>query len=94
MPDLSIIYTDLQANGMAVSGTFGAVTTPVILDMPDLDQFGGFSQTREYSIRLQASAWPALKHGDAVMVDGSAYTVREVKRLSDGAELLALLSKN
>lgn len=91
---ISDIYTAMQADGLAVPATFGAVTTPVVFDLPDLDQFGGFSQSREYSIRLQSVAWPLLKHGDAITVDGVAYTVREVKRVLDGAEMIATLSKN
>lgn len=94
MSDLATLYLDLQAIGMAVSARFGADETAVILDRPDTELLGGYSQSTDYQIRYQTARWPTLKGGDTVTIDDIVYTVREVRKLLSGAESLATLSKS
>lgn len=78
----------------AVSATFGAQTAQVLLDQPDEELLDGRVLSREYAITYRADQLTGLKGGDAITVDGIAYTVREVGALQDGKIMQARLRKN
>ncbi len=86
--DLSPLFADF-----AVPAVYGAVTAQVLLDMPDQAIFGDTQYSTEYAITYRASDLMGLKHGDAITVNGTAYTVREVKFLDDGQLKTAALKK-
>lgn len=80
----------------AVTATFGAQTAQVLLDAPDEAIGVGYigALSREYRITYRADQLTGLTTGNAVTVDGSAYTVREAQAMEDGKVMQATLSKN
>lgn len=80
----------LQDFGVAV--VCGSASGLGILDMPD-ETLGGVAVSTEYQLTVQASVFSAAKRGDAISVGGVSYTVREYKKLSDGALAVIKLSK-
>ena len=72
--------------------TFGARTAVVLLDAPDQDVLSGRAMSREYAMRYRAADLSGLSAGSVVTVDGSTYTVREVRRIGDGATLDAIVT--
>jgi len=85
---LSVFFTDF-----AVTASFGAQSTQVLRDAPDLELLGDAVLSREYAITYAASQLTGLKTGDTVTVDGVAYKVREVTSFDDGALMRATLTK-
>lgn len=71
----------------------GAVSTTGVLDMPSEVIAGGMVITTDYALTIKTSALPSLQYGDALTVDGSAYTVRESKLQDDGQFSIVYLSK-
>lgn len=49
--------------------------------------------TTDYSLTVKSSVYPNLKYGDALTVNGAAYTVREVRAQDDGQFSIVYLSK-
>jgi hypothetical protein len=78
----------------AVALTWGQVTAEVILDAPDEQLIDGRVLSREYAITYRAAALVGLGGGEAVTVDGTAYTVREVTALDDGKIMRATLRRS
>ena len=83
-----------SAADFAVSATFGAQTAQVLLDTPDQETLDGRAVSREYAITYRADQLTGLTTGNAVTVDGAAYTVREARAMEDGKVMRATLSKN
>ena len=77
----------------AVALTWGAETANVILDAPDEEYIDGRVVSREYSILYETADLPGLAGGASVIVDGTAYTVREPKAIDDGKLMRATLRK-
>lgn len=77
----------------AVALTWGAVTADVILDAPDEQIIDGRVLSREYAILYESADLVGLAGGATVIVDGNAYTVREVTALDDGKIMRATLRK-
>lgn len=71
----------------------GATTTVGVLDMPSEVIAGGMVITTDYALTYKTSALPGLAYGDALTVDGQAYTVRESRAQDDGKFSIAYLSK-
>lgn len=76
--DLSAFFSTVD---FAVTATFGALTAQVLLDAPDEALGVGFvgALSREYVITYRSDQLTGLTTSSAVTVDGSAYTVREVR---------------
>lgn len=72
---------------------FGAINAVGILDAPTEDLVGGMVVTIDYKLTFSSADLPGLDAQDAITVDGAAYTVRQVKTLSDGQFSEAILSK-
>ncbi len=68
-----------------VSCTAGAVSALGILDMPSQIISGDMVLSTDYSLTARAADFGGLKYGDAITVDGVAYTVRETRLIDDGA---------
>jgi riboflavin synthase alpha subunit len=77
-----------------VSVTDGTTATTGILDRPGEVIAGGQVVSIEYALTVKSSAYPSLKFGDALTVDGASYTVRHVQPADDGAFSLVYLSKD
>lgn len=67
-----------------VSVTTGAVSGTGILDMPGETILDGMVISTDYSLRCEASKFGSLAWGSSITVNGTGYTVREVKLLDDG----------
>lgn len=78
--DLSIFLDDF-----GVSCTAGAVSGIGILDMPSQIISGDMVLTTDYTLTCRAVDFGELKFGDSITVAGTAYQVREVRKLDDGA---------
>ena len=73
-----------NASDFAVTAVFGAESAQVILDRPDLEIMAGRVQSTEYLMTYPATVFSALADGDSITIDGSDYSVREVRALDDG----------
>jgi hypothetical protein len=83
--DLSVFLNDF-----GVTCTAGAVTGLGILDMPGQVIADGMVITTDYSLLVRTADFGGLLYGDSITVNGTAYTVREARKLDDGvfSELL------
>jgi hypothetical protein len=77
-----------------VSVTANGVTGLGILDMPTETLLGDQVLSTDYTLTARASEFGSLKYGDAVTIDGVAYTVRENRLLDDGKLTEVSLSRN
>jgi hypothetical protein len=78
----------------AVTATAGAESAQVYLDKPDAELFGGRVESTEYLMTYPHTAFTSLAEGDAITVDGTAYTVREAPaQVDDGKIMRAMLTK-
>lgn len=85
--------TFLSTAEFAVAVTNGVTATTGILDMPSEVIAGGMVITTDYALTIKSSVYPTLKYGDSLTVGGSAYTVREVRLIDDGAFSTVYLQK-
>lgn len=74
--------TFLQDFGVTVA--WGNVSALGILEMPDQVIGGGLAISTEYSVLVENAKFTGAKFGDAITIQGSAYTVREYKQVDDG----------
>lgn len=86
--DLDIFLADF-----GVSCTAGAVTAKGILDMPNQVISDGMVLTTDYTLTARASNFGNLIRGNAITVDGVAYTVRETMLIDDGKFVQIALQK-
>jgi len=83
----------LNTDEFGVSVTAGATTGVGILDMPSEIIADGVVLTTDYKLMCESSKFGDLLHGDAVTVDGTAYTVRNTVLIDDGAFCELMLQK-
>lgn len=86
--DLSIFFNDFS-----VPVVFGAVSGVGILDMPTEIVADGVVLTTDYKLTCLASSFSSAKYGDAITVDGTAYTVREALLIDDGKFCTIMLTR-
>lgn len=67
-----------------VTVTSGAISGVGILDMPTEVMLSDMVLSTDYTLRCQASLFGELAYGASITVDGTAYTVREVRKVDDG----------
>lgn len=84
---------DVFTDDFGVDAKVGTTTGKVIFDQPDATIIGGDVISTDYAITFKSSLFLGLKYNDAITVDGDAYTVREVKKIDDGAFSTAALKK-
>jgi len=77
--DLGSFFTDFGVNC-----TSGEVTGKGILDMPGEVIANGMVLSTDYTVTAKFSDFGSLLRGDSITVDSVAYTVREVRPISDG----------
>ena len=75
---------DVFLADFGVSVTAGAITGVGLFDMPTQIIADGMVLTSDYTLTAKTSDFGGLRYGDAITVDGTAYQVREVRRLDDG----------
>ena len=78
--DLGIFLDDF-----GVSCTAGAVTALGILDMPTQVLAGEMVLSTDYTLTCRAADFGGLLYGAGITVDGVSYSVRDVRKLDDGA---------
>ena len=78
--DLNLFLDDF-----GVSCTAGAVSALGILDMPTQIVSGDMVLSTDYTLTARASDFGGLLYGAAITVDGVNYSVRETRKLDDGA---------
>lgn len=71
----------------------GAYSGSGIIDMPSEIIAGGMVLTTDYQLTVNTSDFPTLARGDAITVEGVAYTVREARMADDGKFTNVFLSK-
>ena len=77
-----------------VSVTAGAVSGLGILDAPGEYALGSEMVITDYALRCEAANFGSLRHGAAITVDSTSYTVKEPPLLlDDGVFCLLLLLK-
>ena len=81
----------LQDFGVPV--VWGAINATGILDMPSQIIDGGMVISTDYKLTFATADLLGLDTDDALTVDGTAYTVRDVRIMSDGVFSEAILSK-
>lgn len=86
--DLSIFF-----NEFAVTVSTGAVTGKGIFDSPTMLMGDGTILSNEYTVLVQKSVFGVPLYGDAMTIDGAAYTVREARMVDDGKLVEVSLSK-
>ncbi len=75
---------DVFLADFGVSVTAGAITGVGLFDMPTQVIADGMVLTSDYTLTAKTSDFGGVSYGDAITVDGTAYQVREVRRLDDG----------
>lgn len=76
-----------------VAAVFGAESATVLRDEETQSVLDGMVLGEEVSITLPSASLPSLAAGSSGMVDGVAYTVREVRVIDDGKLKRATLRK-
>lgn len=84
-----------QVTDFAKAATWNGNQAAVIVDMPTEDLFDGDMKTiaQQIEVTLPTATWPTIARGAQVVIDGITYTVREVRKLDDGAVKRMRLSK-
>jgi hypothetical protein len=76
---------DAFLNDFGVAVVWNSVSGLAIFDLPDQIVGGsGISISTEYQLTAKVSDYGNAKYGEAITVDGVAYTVRENTKLDDG----------
>ena len=75
---------DVFLADFGVSVTAGAIAGVGLFDMPTQVIADGMVLTSDYTLTAKTSDFGGVSYGDAITVDGTAYQVREVRRLDDG----------
>jgi len=78
--DLTVFLSDF-----GVTCTSGAVTALGLLDMPSQVLAGDMVLSTDYTLTARSADFGGLYYGDAIVVDGINYQVREVRQIDDGA---------
>jgi hypothetical protein len=78
------LLTTVEIAGQSISVDFSAADETVL---------EGLVRGADYSIRYPAAALPQLAVGDALVIAGINYTVRDIRAIGDGSEHRADLSR-
>jgi len=84
---------DVFLADFGVTVVSGSTTGKGILDMPTEIVAGGMVLTTDYALTFKTATFPSLGYNSAITVDGTAYTVREVRLQDDGKFSIAYLQK-
>jgi hypothetical protein len=76
---------NLFLNDFGVTATSGAISALGILDMPTQVLAGDMVLSTDYTLTARAADFGGLLYGDGITVDGVNYSVRETRKLDDGA---------
>lgn len=85
--DLSFLFADF-----GVTCTFGSILALVIFDQPDSAFVSNMQVLTEYEMTFKTGDLPGLKHLSVVSINGTNYSVKDVRQINDGALSTAGLS--
>lgn len=85
---------NVYLNDFGVSCTSGGTTANGILEQPDQILAGDMIISTEYELTAKTSDFGSLVSSDTITVDGTAFTVRDVRKENDGVFCRLSLSKN
>ena len=80
--------------GFTVPVVHGVTTSVGYLDQPSEIIADGVVLTTDYAVVVKTSEFSSVARGDAMTVDGVAYTVREPMLLDDGKIMRVMLMKD
>lgn len=81
-------------HGLAKDAQFGSYEAKVGFTRPDKMLYEQGALAPDYQIEFEASAFPGIKAGDAITVDGAAYKLRaNPMTVGDGTFRIADLTK-
>jgi hypothetical protein len=86
--DLDIFFEDFQD-----SVVYSSTTYKGILEQPDEVVADGVVMTTDYQLIAKNSDLGAVAFGASLTVGGTAYTVRSVRKIDDGALCILSLTK-
>lgn len=93
--DVGALYDAAECAGLlTIVRTSGADAVDIAVEFrePDENVLGGLAVSRDYRIRYP-TARLSLAAGDTLTIGTDSYRVREVRRIGDGAETTASLSR-
>ena len=85
---------NVYLDDFGVSCTSGGTTAKGILEQPDQILAGDMIISTEYELTAKTSDFGSLVSGNTITVDGTAFTVRDVRKENDGVFCRLSLSKN
>tara|TARA_B100001093_G_scaffold328067_1_gene313024 strand:- start:1587 stop:1877 length:291 start_codon:yes stop_codon:yes gene_type:complete len=80
--------------GFTVPVVFGSTTGVGYFESPDEVVADGVLLTTDFSVLVKTSDFSTVNSGDAMVVDGENFTVREPMRLDDGKIMRVMLMKD
>jgi len=85
---------NVYLDDFGVSCTSGGTTAKGILEQPDQILAGDMIISTEYELTAKTSDFGSLVSSDTITVNGTAFTVRDVRKENDGVFCRLSLSKN
>lgn len=90
---MAFTESDVFLNDFGVAVVFGSYTGKGILDMPTEILAGDMVLSSDYQLTIKTSDFPTIAHNSNITVGGTAYRVKQVRKLDDGIFSVAFLSK-
>lgn len=87
------LYAAAERAGLLVNAEVGGRTVAVGFSAPDQNLLDGLVRAADYTISYPSSALPDLGVGDALVIAGQSYQVRDVRAVADGTERRADLTR-
>ena len=85
---------NVYLNDFGLTCISGSTTAKGILEQPDQILAGDVIISTEYELTAKTSDFGSLVSGNTITVDGTAFTVRDVRKENDGVFCRLSLSKN
>lgn len=92
MVSLLDLYAAAGRAGLLTPAVIGGTEVLVGFRAPDDSVLDGLALSRDYQIEYPSEQL-TLSSGDAVVIAGQSYRVREVRQIRDGSESVATLSR-
>lgn len=87
------LYASAEHAGLLVNAEVSGRTVAVGFSAPDQNLLDGLVRAVDYTISYPTSALPDLGVGDALVIAGQSYQVRDVRAVGDGTERRADLTQ-
>jgi len=87
------LYAAAANAGLLVEAEVGGQIVMVDFRATDETVLDGLALSADYTIRFPASALPNLAAGATMSIGGNTYRVRDIRRIGDGSERRADLTR-